>query len=299
MLLRVFTAAVLAVGFASCGSVQAGFFSSLLVDGQVNMLEDFDREIYLGPTLAPEDTINVGGFLIGAWQIENTESLPGTVTNELPLGGQTLTIVFATEVLTKVDTGVVGSNNRFQYTLGAAPQSVWNSLGLNRNNDGTLLALYEDSNGGFTNFAADGTITPISQSLDTAQDGNLVFEFGFTGVDGAAAGNEFWNAQSRTDSSLDAGGLETPVGYSAGLNVTFDNDPTVILNNHNFLGASSGETQVQLFGGVENPATLVNSLPVNTDTDVYINPSIVPEPTSFAIFGVMGLAGLGIRRRRA
>ncbi len=289
-----------------CTAVQtnlshAGFFASLLTDGQVNMLEDFDREIFLdsdgagGYTLG--DTINVGGYLMGVWQIETVQSLPGNVTSTLPTGGKTMTIAFITEVLTKVDSGVAGPN-RFQYTLGAASDQVWTDMGLVRNDDGTLITLYEDSNGGIANGAADGTLAPVLAALDSGQDGNLVFEFGFTGAGGLAAGNEYWDASSATDSTLGSGLQSTPVNYFAALNVTVDHDPTVELEEHDFLGANTGPTQVQIFGGIETPATLTNALPVNTDTDIYINPNIVPEPTSFAIFGIMGLAGLGVRRRR-
>jgi hypothetical protein len=275
-------------------------FNSILSQsgGGVTQLEDEDREILLKPdglggVSLGGTTIMAGDYLVGAYNLQGyIAPVTGSQTN-LPAAGPTnIAGVFVTKVLTKAAGGL-----GFNYTLGAAEASVWTALGLTRNDDGTMVTFYEIPAAGFTNFGATGTLAPVLASLASAHVGSLLFEVGFTGAAGTAIGNEFWTATSRSDDTLVV--TANQVLFDAGLGLTYNADPNVIFSAHNHLNFANGPTIAQLTGRVESPATLTNSLPVNTDTDFFIKATVVPEPTSIAIFGVFGVIGFVRSRRRS
>ncbi|MDM4018336.1 PEP-CTERM sorting domain-containing protein [Roseiconus lacunae] len=307
---------VAVVATISSQSANAGLFESILQntaatpDGFATLLQDRDREILLtrdnlGNIVIDFDpvagsVIDENDYLIGAFELESYQPVKadgGTIDPDIDLpdpSGRNITGVFVTKVLTKT-TGLPGSFNT-AYTLGVAEDDVWSALGIGRVGSGTMITFFENPNGNFVNESATGTLAPVADSLQSAHVGDLLFEVGFTGVGGAADGNEFWESISKGDDTLGVGAND--VFFDANLGLTHNANPgTIIFGMHDSL--SQGAAIAQLTGRVDANANLSNSLPVNTDTDFFISAQVVPEPTSFAIFGVMGLAGLGFRRRRS
>jgi hypothetical protein len=300
---RLISAAVLtALALALTAEARAGVAVSSLVGGVVNHLEDQDFE-----TVIQNDgntTIDAGDYLVGMFTISTLSAPPGNTPVNLQ-AGSTFTGTFLIEVaVPPVPDGATGNSD---FTFKPAPSSAWTAAGIDLNplnGTGTMIVVYED-NLGFPNVTQIGGLS-LSAALDTAEDGTLLWEFGFTGAMGAPLASEYWSAYGPNDvATLDNVNILDLV-FENGLNVTYYDPLAPILNPHNFRGVATGATQLQTTGTGEgfnplDPFGNVNSMPAFTESDLYIQPSGIPEPGTMIMWSCfVGLAvgGYSVKRLR-
>ena len=289
--------------------------SAGLLGSGLQFLEDNDFEAQVSGF--QDGTLDPGDLLLATIEVQRRTPVLGTVddlVNSSTSAGPQTTYSSTTEAVTGVSlirvdtlTYTPGSESA-TYTFEGASITEWANFGVTVSQDGVAAVLFADppvAPGDPHIINSDGLPGLIGE-VASAAEGTVLGEF--TPV--------FWQAIAESDNTLIPGGdprniLDvTDLTFKAGLNAI--SGP---FKSHNILGdpdqwsgspvvqlaqsqifRDNGPVDLQLFGGLGTFSGGPGEFTLVTDTDLYIN--VVPEPTSFAIFGVMGLAGVGFRRRR-
>ena len=296
----------------TAGEAQAAM-NSLFTDGlTITELVDEDYEaIVIGDG---DQYLEVGEFIAGVIKIRQTVDVsPGTGgAHDLQTAPDTFTALFMIEVA--ASNGDATANNGFT-TLGfkAASQAQWNNvwgssgildLGAGANplvktGAGTMLFTYE---GIPFNTATPAGASPSASARTFFTGGSLLYEFGFTGVNGAAGTDEFWSTiGTDADDTLLIYTLNPTNRFA--LNVVALHGSSVPLLPHNWLGVTgdanfTGETKLQLKGDFIAPPS-GSQWSIGTDSNMYLKAT--PEPgCAVGLLGmaVVGLGLLAVRRRR-
>lgn len=289
---------VLLLAVLATGASAASALPSLFLDGGPTELEDQDWESIVKNVNSRE--LAVGDWLYGMVAISGTEDYPGGATYSLDTtNGPTFTGVFAIEIASVTQVGSL-----WRYTFQPLDDTEWASLSAlgvpSRNDSGTMVLTFDDSNGVDANKATQ------LLSIDTATDGNALWEFGFNGDAG-----EFWKAlvssqapplpetQPPSQALVD---FINASFFGSALNVTYDPGLSIKLHKHQTIGYATSygvtvrPTDWQLEGSFQFGSG--PNFDFATDSNIYI--VATPEPGSFVLLG-LGLAACGviIRRRKA
>lgn len=289
---------LLVLGFATClaSTASAGAFSGIL--GRT-FLEDDDWESQVRDNLG-DGKLNDGDLLLAVLQFnftyqltgEENFDLDGSITDD---GTPEKSFSTSTDAITAIslievdgDPNVI-SGIVAEYKFKGASSADWATF--------TGLAGVADNTGAilFDNPPATPRIdiSSIPSAIASVVSGSEIAQFQVVE----------WFAQSISVLGDPTNPLDIlTLDFVASLNT---DDPR--FGEHNMLGdpdlatpyalenlQSVGPVDLQLQGVLGTGPK--GEFQLRTDTDVYIN--IVPEPTSFAIFAVMGLAGVSARRRR-
>ncbi len=283
----------------SVGQAQAAVED--LIDGVINRLEDDDFEsIIVGDG---DGTIDAGDLIAGVFKVQQIIDEPAQSTSvNLQGADDTFTGFFLLETIVG-DDGAPNTNEVLEF--GAPSQADWDAVfgdggiidlglgpgGLTPDPD-TVVFVYEGVN--FNDATNSGTLQDAAQSFING--GTLLWEFG---LDGAGT---FWTT-SGEDPGVIALALTNSLTNRLSLNVTQEHAGSgIALDPHNFFGTIGGDlnfttpTQLQGKGGFVSTGSPFDLV---TDTDFVINPRIVPEPSTVAIWSLLGLvfAGGAWRRR--
>lgn len=279
----------------------------LLFPNVVNKLEDNDWDS-IANVAGSSTTLDVDDILFGMYEIQRVVN---NVTND-PNNPTTTTFtgVFAQAVLTKTGPGGGQFTGGFRFTF--RPLTVAEYAGLvaalpampARSDPNTILFVFDDPEdvaGPPAGPFVDPSNGSINTSLGTATNGTLLWEFGFDD------GDETFVADADTDVLASTAALDFRAWlnlthtYPAGSGVAFSDHLTIpapILGGGPAITAVLSELQIR--GGLEdggNPGDFA----IPTDTDVFVLPHIVPEPSSMTLLlglSALGSIGFGLRRRR-
>lgn len=289
--------------------------TSHLVPGQVNQLEDDNFEVFIDKTNSPT-TLDPGDLILGVIRIQAIQSPPNTLPAAYTPGGadETITGVFLLEVASVVNQAG-GSPDGVDNTIvffKPVEDTDWSSLtGLNLPSPldpNTMLIVYDDV---IVNDLATGPT--LQASIDSFVGSSVVYEFGFEGgdfSDGVSDAGEFWAAHGALGTDT-VGGQLGSIRNIINLNL-LEHLGGPLLQDHTYLSTDAilegfavdagvtftAAAELQAEGTITN-AGAGTPWQFATDTDAYVQ-AIIPEPSSFVLFGLgaIGLVGFGLRRRK-
>jgi hypothetical protein len=254
--------------------------------GTVNIIEDNDFDELLDRD--GDATVSDGDWIVGMFESQAVG----------PLGGQTADSRIKAVFLIELDNVVLAGGGA---TFDVVPvpfvdagglagfDDNWETFGLERTDDGTLYTIYNDP----LNLIDATEGATINDALATATMGTKLFEVGYTGAGGAAAGNEFQSGEV-DDATIppilaSAGDLDV----LAGLNVTVQFTSLGLTPHQHLVAGFLGPTDVQLvsnFAPGQNPAG--SHFDLATDSDIYINPVPLPPAVALCLAMFPGFGGL-------
>ena len=260
--------------------------------------DDWESQVKDGGTLGKLD---VGDILLAVVVIQKSSpvlgvqnlALDGSLTSgantSYSSSTKTITGISIIRVASVVST-LLGFGAEFSFVgATAAEWLLYSGLVVT---DGVAAILYEDP----ISFPAEHiTFTSVALGIATATNGSMIAEF--TPV--AWKANSVDLTGDPTDplkiDVLDfVAGLNTSNPIFAPHNILADPDFAPTLDVQAFF-AGIGPTDLQIQGSLGTGAK--GGFQLATDSDLYVN--IVPEPASFAIFGLMTLGGIAYRRRQS
>jgi hypothetical protein len=261
----------------------------------VQFLEDNNWEQIQNTTGSPL-LFDQGDIVYGMQVIQTVNSGATSLTSNVPFTGETFTAIFVARV--RADASI--SEDLSPINFEAVDAATFASLtGFAPTGTGTISVVFSDAfTGAPVNAVDPGDPGGTTSAIQTAV-GTPLWEFGFTGAGGTAAGDELFVTEIN-EANLGAFDSSDIVRFYAGLNVTHqypDGIPLEDVNNLAALGLAPAQLQFQ---GVTDEALPAGSnFAFGTNTNFYIN--AVPEPsTTMALAGMigMGIVGLVIRRRK-
>jgi len=279
----------------------AAIATSYLRMSQLNVMEDLDYESF-DPLRNLGDSVEDGDVLYGMWVIEKL-IYEDDSTQSVGPPYDTFTVAFAAMVESVVDETRDGINGKL-FTFVPVSDTVWDTVmdtatntQLARADSGSFIKMFSDPDG------IDATAGTDEQDALATVNGIPLWEFGFTGTDGAgdpvAAGNEFWEAFANTDVLIPA-----VLAYGAALNVTeYYPSGLPLLEFDHYSGNLTNlawkykvgmSAQMQIEGG--NGTHGAGEFVLPTETDIAIKP--IPEPGSVLIWGGIVAIGAMLARRR-
>lgn len=305
-MLRLFLVAV-CVLVGSARQSEAGTIANVIQNNVLTRLSDNSLEFHVtnlgnGNYALPGDTgytpqVNVGDALFTIARIDQVSSPFGSPDVLFGDGGWTdeLTIVSLIEVADKVD---MGGNEGFRYTFQPFSGAT-DPLGLGWS-EGTMAAFYSDPSNDYT-----GSPGSIAEGFAQASNGSRWWEFGMLGggVDysglGAFSSNalgEYWTATTGSDfiTDLAAADPSTSLGsFQIGLHL--------IERNNGLQLVAVNAAGLEFTGGGNLLGSGGEPVPGGFQLFNDLNFSIqaVPEPSSVAVWSLLGVAGVvGVHRRR-
>ncbi len=282
-MLRLFSIALLLVS-AFAYNAQAGILSPLVGLGPIQ-LEDDDWETQITGT--GDGRLDVGDKLLAVIQIGQSLDLNGATIQTYSPSTATITGISVIKVKTLVVNGAVAT-----YTFEGLTSAEWLGLGFAGVSDGTAAILYEDPASAPGNHIDFST---VANGVATATEGLKIAEFSIVSAGG-------WEATSvdLTNDPTNVSKIDI-LNFRAGL-VTNDNR-FGLHNTLSTLGQTAddqafflglGDVDLQLTGQIgQGPK---GGFALRTDSDLFV--SIVPEPSSLAVFSLLGGLALGFRRRK-
>jgi len=292
--------AVLAIGQPAQAAI------SLLFNNTINQLEDNDFESL---SVAGDTRIEEGDILVGMISIQQVRNFLAPANVNVATT-DTFTAVFFVKVqaggITVQPPAADPVTNTAFFQLEALSNADYAALQVlypalpNRNSSSTTTIVFDDNDGPTFINPDVGT---VNTSLATAADGTLLWEFGLTGAPGTGQSAKVTVFDPADPQSIVLGSSAT-LNFSGGLNLThtYAAGATVLFNPLTLPTVFNQQTGVPylaqlLFNGTNDPGN-PGDFQVATDTDLFILPSIVPEPGSMLIWAGMGLAGVFAARRR-
>lgn len=281
---------------------EASIATDLLFDGVVNKLEDNDWDAGILTNGGGSTTLDVGDILFGMYEIQQVVNNQNTSQINLR-STNTFTGVFAQRVATKDQPGgqfAGAAATRFTFAPltdleYSALAASFSALPAVRGSSDSMFFVYDDLGPPFVN----GNAGSINSSLATATNGTLLWEFGFRD------GDELFVADVNTDVLASTGSLDfvgwinltytTAAGAATG--VSFMDHLTVPAPpDGNGPPVTAVLSEMQIHGTLE-PGASPGNFAIATDTDIFVLPKFVPEPSSLLVFlGLIATAGLAVAR---
>jgi hypothetical protein len=304
--------AALTAGLFGAQAVQAAAsqdWTSLITTapgGTLTKVNDVDGENLQDNGGSTPGVVDVGDDIYGALNFLQISQPPSPQTT---IGAGTvyseMTAIFLIKVVSKVDTGTTaGGLEQYNFTFGS-DSAAFNTLFGTTAPTGTMIQVYDDY---AQNFSLSGGSTPsLTNSINSAKDGALFWNLGFTGAGGAPTSVESWTVTGPDAfAALNSVPFTTSVGSPSAFFV--DRTSAAGLGGTMALGHTpSFPTDVagssQLLGS-QNPATGGDPYPWTATSNSVFSFLALPAPlpsaawSGLAMLGSLGVASLLRRRAR-